>query len=84
MQYRILGPLEVESDGGIVSLRATKQRVLLALLLLHANDIVSTDRLIEELWGEDPPTTAENALRSMWHSCGKHSRTATTRVRTSL
>jgi DNA-binding SARP family transcriptional activator len=62
VEYRILGPLEVLEDGQPVSLGGSKQRALLAILLLHANEVVSRDRLIEELWGGSPPDTAQTAL----------------------
>jgi DNA-binding SARP family transcriptional activator len=65
MQVRILGPLEVSADGLIVELGAGRQRALLALLALHADEIVATDRLIEELWGGSPPPTAAKALQNL-------------------
>src|SRR5918998_6573093 len=63
LQYRILGRLEVLRDGAVVDLGARKPRVVLALLLLNANRVVSTERLIDELWGEQPPETARSALQ---------------------
>ena len=63
MEFRILGPLEVEREGRRVKLGAAKQRALLAILLLQANSVVSRDRLIDSLWGEEPPPTASTALR---------------------
>jgi DNA-binding SARP family transcriptional activator len=63
MRFGILGPLEVLDDSGEISLGGPKQRALLALLLIHANEVVSADRLIDELWGEDPPERAAGALR---------------------
>ena len=62
MQFQILGPLEVRHEGAQVALGAAKQRALLAILLIHANELVSSDRLIEELW-PTPPRTAANALQ---------------------
>jgi DNA-binding SARP family transcriptional activator len=62
MDYRILGPLEVRRAGGAVALGGEQQRVLLAILLLHANEVVSADLLIDGLWGERPPPSAVNAL----------------------
>jgi DNA-binding SARP family transcriptional activator len=62
--FRILGPLEIEGDAGPVALGGQKQRALLAVLLLHAGRVVPTDRLIHELWGERPPSTASNALQN--------------------
>jgi DNA-binding SARP family transcriptional activator/class 3 adenylate cyclase/tetratricopeptide (TPR) repeat protein len=63
MEFGVLGPLEVRDDGRTVPVGRGKQRALLALLLLHANEVVSTDRLIDELWGEQPPATAATALQ---------------------
>jgi ATP-dependent Clp protease ATP-binding subunit ClpA/DNA-binding winged helix-turn-helix (wHTH) protein len=62
IEFRILGPLEVRADGRLLSLGSPKQRALLGLLLVHANETVSRDRLIEELWGEAPPATVESAV----------------------
>ena len=63
MEFRILGPLEVWDAGREVSLGGPKPRALLAGLLLHPNEVVSADRLIDELWGEDFPEDAAAALR---------------------
>jgi DNA-binding SARP family transcriptional activator len=63
MEFRILGPLEVWEHGRVVALGGPKQRALLATLLLHANHVVSADRLIDELWGDQPPATADNLLQ---------------------
>ena len=52
MEYRVLGPLEVVRQGRTLELGSGKQRALLAALLLHANEVVSTDRLIDALWQE--------------------------------
>ena len=62
MEYRILGPLEVADGSGAVALGTVKERLVLAVLLLHANEVVSRDRLIDELWGESPPPTAKKAV----------------------
>src|SRR5919109_1014450 len=63
VEYRLLGPLEVIANDATVPLAARKQRQLLALLLVNANQVVSTDRLIDELWGEHAPESAPNALQ---------------------
>src|SRR5437763_1962735 len=63
MEFRILGPLEVATPNGLVSLGGPKQRALLAILLANANEVVSSDRLIDRLWGERPPDTAPKALQ---------------------
>jgi DNA-binding SARP family transcriptional activator/tetratricopeptide (TPR) repeat protein len=60
--FGILGPLEVLSDGRPVALGGPQQRALLALLLLDANRVVSRERLIADLWGDDPPATARGLL----------------------
>ena len=63
MEFRILGPLEVVNQGRLVKLGGSKQRSLLAFLLLHPNQVVSRDRLIDELWGGQPPDTAATAIQ---------------------
>ena len=63
MDFRILGPLEVLDEGRAVALGGSKQRALLAVLVLHANETLSTDRLIDELWGEHPPATAAKTVQ---------------------
>jgi DNA-binding SARP family transcriptional activator len=63
MEFRILGPLEVWDRSGEVPLGGRMPRALLAVLLLHANEVVPADRLIDQLWGEDPPERADAALR---------------------
>jgi DNA-binding SARP family transcriptional activator len=62
VEYRILGPLEVVDEGGPVALGRLKERLVLAVLLLHANEFVSRERLIDELWGPAPPPTAKKAV----------------------
>ncbi len=62
MRFAVLGPLAVSPDGQPVSLGGRKQRTLLALLLLHANEVVSRDRLIDALWGESPPPSTDKSL----------------------
>jgi predicted ATPase/DNA-binding SARP family transcriptional activator len=63
VEFRLLGPLEVRAGGRVCALGGAKQRAVLALLLLHANEVVSSDRLIDELWGERPPKTAQTTLQ---------------------
>jgi DNA-binding SARP family transcriptional activator len=62
IEFRILGPLELSVDGRVLPLGSPKQRALLALLLVHANEAVSRDRLIEELWGDAAPASVESAF----------------------
>ena len=64
MDFRLLGPLEVSRGGDLLELGGPKQRALLALLLLDAGRVVSTDRLIDALWGEQPPRTAATSLQN--------------------
>ena len=71
MQFRLLGPLEVTANSRSLDLGGTKQRSLLAILLLNANQVVSTDRLIDELWGRAPPATASKSVQVMVSSLRK-------------
>ena len=64
VEFRVLGQLEVLDDGRPFQLGSRKQRTLLALLLLHAGEVVPRERLIEELWHGKPPPTAEATLRA--------------------
>ena len=63
MEFGILGPLEVRNEGGLVSLRGARQRALLTILVLHANEVVAAARLIDLLWGDRPPMSAAKALQ---------------------
>ena len=63
MRFRLLGPLEVENDGRTLDISRPKQRALLAMLLLNANRVVSTDALIDALWEDWIPETAAKALQ---------------------
>jgi DNA-binding SARP family transcriptional activator/ABC-type branched-subunit amino acid transport system substrate-binding protein len=62
VEFRVLGPLEVVSDGKTLPLGGPRQRLVLAYLLLEANRVVPTDRLIDRLWGDEPPDAARSAL----------------------
>jgi DNA-binding SARP family transcriptional activator len=62
LDFRILGPLEVVERNRALTLGGSRQRTLLAVLLTRANQVVSADRLIDEVWGEQPPGNAANAL----------------------
>jgi len=64
VQFRLLGPLEARDGERRVELGRPKQRVLLAVLLVHANQLVSVDRLVEELWGAEPPPQAAASLQT--------------------
>jgi len=71
VDYRILGPLEIVDADGDLPLGGAKQRALLAVLLLYANEVVPIDRLVDALWGERPPRTAVNTLQVMVWRCRK-------------
>lgn len=64
MEFRILGPVEVVDDGRPISIRRGKQLALLAYLLLRPNELVPSERLIDELWDENPPPTAAKVLQN--------------------
>ena len=64
IQLRILGPLELLRDGSAVQPTSAKQRLLLAVLVVHANEVVSVDALVEALWRGRPPVTAPSVLQT--------------------
>jgi DNA-binding SARP family transcriptional activator len=64
LDFRLLGPIEVRSGGEPLPLGGPKQRALLALLLVDAGRAVSTDRIVDALWGEHPPRTAQTSLQN--------------------
>ena len=63
MEFLVLGPVEVREEGRSVRVGGAKQRALLAVLLLDAGRVISTDRLIDDLWGSEPPPTAQKMLQ---------------------
>lgn len=63
MEFRVLGPLEVRAGDRAIALGGEKRRALLAMLLLHANDAVSAERLATALWGEDAAGEAVKTVR---------------------
>jgi DNA-binding SARP family transcriptional activator/tetratricopeptide (TPR) repeat protein len=64
MQVRMLGPFQLEEGGGRISISGHRQRAVLASLLLHANEIVPSEQLLMDLWGEDSPPSAANSLQA--------------------
>jgi DNA-binding SARP family transcriptional activator len=64
LEFRVLGPLEVLSDGQPVTVAGQRQRALLTLLLLHPGEVLSMDALVDRLWGETPPRTATTSLQN--------------------
>jgi predicted ATPase/DNA-binding SARP family transcriptional activator len=67
VEFRVLGPLEVVAAGQPLDLGTPRQRTLLGLLLVHASEVVSYDRVVEELWDGDPPATARHTLQGYVH-----------------
>jgi len=63
MEFRVLGPLEVSGKNGPLRLGGAKQQAVLALLVLNANRVVSRERLIDGLWGDEPPETAVTSVQ---------------------
>jgi DNA-binding SARP family transcriptional activator len=64
VEFRILGPLEIVGDDGPVTVHRGKEQALLAFMLLHPNELLPSDRLIDELWDEHPPATAAKILQN--------------------
>lgn len=64
MDFRMLGPFEVWDDGSPISLGGRRQRAVLALLAIHAGEVLSTDRIVEEIWAEDSPPSAVRTVHS--------------------
>jgi len=64
LEFRLLGPLEALVRGAPARLGGPRQRALLAILLVHANEVVPVPRLVDEVWGDDPPVTAGNVLQT--------------------
>src|SRR5438132_2304507 len=62
VEFRVLGSLEVIGPRGPIKIGSARQRAILAMLTLHVGETVSSDRLIDEVWGENPPPTAQHAL----------------------
>ena len=84
MEFGLLGPLEVTAEGRSLGLAGTRARAVLALLLVHANQVVSSDRLVEELWPGQPADKATDSLqvrlselRKALRSAGEADRLAT-------
>src|SRR5690242_16262433 len=63
MEFRVLGPLEIADGDRLLHVSGARERALLAVLLIHAGEVVAADRLIEDLWGGDIPGNPANALQ---------------------
>ena len=70
MEIRLLGPLEVRDGDGVISLPRRQQRALLAALALRVGEVVSTDRLIADLWGNPRPRRRSGRCRTPSRRCG--------------
>jgi len=64
MDYRILGPFEAFDGERALSLGGARQRAVLALLLLRANEALTRDVIVDELWGDQPPQTVGKVLQN--------------------
>jgi DNA-binding SARP family transcriptional activator/WD40 repeat protein len=64
LEFRLLGPVQVFDRDGAIDVGGAKPRLVLVQLLLNPNRVVSTDTLVDALWGEDPPPTARRSLQS--------------------
>lgn len=82
MDYRILGPLQALDGERPLALGGVRQRAVLALLLLHRNEAVSRDLLVDELWGEQPPPTAAKVLQNCVSALRKELPAGTETLRT--
>ena len=65
LSLSLLGPMEVAREGAPVRLGSPQQRRILAVLAIHANDVVSADRLVDVLWGDEPPPSAAHTLQAL-------------------
>ena len=63
MDFQVLGPLEARVDGTPIDLGEPQRRLVLALLLAHANSVVSTDRLVDSIWGDEPPESGRKIVQ---------------------
>ena len=64
LEFRLLGPLEVRDGEDVIEIRRLKQRALVAALALRAGELATTDRLVDDLWGERAPKTAKHGLEN--------------------
>ena len=64
MEIRVLGPLEAGHEGGSLNLGGHMQRLVLAVLVSRANEAVSADRIVDEVWSDDPPRTAHRTVQA--------------------
>ena len=81
MEFRLLGPLEVCSDGELIVLAGPKQRAILTILLLDANQVVPRARLLAEVWGERAPGSGATAWMCTSRGCARPWPRAATEIR---
>src|SRR5262245_13288340 len=65
MRFKVLGPLEVEDDDGAVPIVGQRPRALLTALLMRPNDVVAPERLVDDVWRDEPPEAPANALQQV-------------------
>jgi predicted ATPase/DNA-binding SARP family transcriptional activator len=71
VEFQVLGPLQARADGGPIGLGGPKQRALLAELLLHRGEVLPRDHLVDAVWGEDAPASAQASLQVYVHGLRK-------------
>ena len=69
MEVRLLGPLELADGGRSIAYGGARQRAVLALLVLHANQVLASERVLMELWGEDAPRARPTPSRRPCRGC---------------
>ena len=70
MEVRLLGPLELADGGRLIAYGGARQRAVLALLVLHANQVVPSERVLLELWGRTPRRARPTRSRRPCRGCG--------------
>src|SRR5262249_50644848 len=64
VHFRLLGPLEIAAERGILEIGSSRQRIVMSMLLLQANQVVPVGRLIDAVWAKSPPTTAKSQVQT--------------------
>ena len=81
VQFCVIGGVEAVRDGRLITIDSAKQRALLAMLVIHANEVVSTDRLMDALWGESPPDGGVSIRPAAWPAGIRAQHQSETRLR---
>jgi DNA-binding SARP family transcriptional activator len=71
MEFRILGPLEVREEGRALEITRPKELAFLSILLLHSNEVLPVERLVDELWGLEPPAKPSEAIQELVYQLRK-------------